>query len=78
MQPAENPDSIEIGDVLTVTESEKWGNIGMVFRFAEITVIPGAWWCSCCFREIDGDKKAWERLIEKHRHKPKTKELEPA
>lgn len=37
---------------------------------------PDYGFCSCQFRDVEGDAEEWERIVQ--RHKPKTKELEPA
>ena len=62
------------------TVSEKWPveidyHKGFGIRLMEHPLPPGWGYCSCQFREIDGDDDAWQKIMEKNR--PKTKELEP-
>ena len=52
------------------------GIVGYGVKTAENPLPESIYSCSCQFREIDGDKDAFEKMMLKNR--PKTKELEPA
>lgn len=57
-------------------EVEVDGHVGWGVRLAEIYLPPNWGHCSCQFREIDGDRESFYRMMRENR--PKTKELEPA
>lgn len=74
------PDLLTEGRAYTVTVQRPMqspsGFKGCGYLLAEVRIDDSRYWCSCSFREIDGDQDSWERIVEKSR--PKTKELEPA
>jgi hypothetical protein len=82
-----NPEYLHISDESPLTQGRHYTVVqqfevtmpwasGVGYRLAEYELPDGWGHCSCGFREIDGDKEAFHKMMRENR--PKTRELEPA
>jgi hypothetical protein len=62
----------EVGRIQGVSPRGTKGEGVMV---AEHPLPPNCAWCSCNFRDVDGDAEEWQKLVRENKHKPKV--LEP-